>query len=139
MNNRGLGANSKWNAPSPFLIHTIKQWLIIRKRMCLDVYSNHFNRNKNSTYTLNDLLKGRDLEIVAASLLLLGKLKVESVELFRNEPVIAVSLLGEFKKINGRKVDEMAEFLEKNGDMTIDEIFEGIKKRMNKDRRNECE
>ncbi|WP_203247043.1 hypothetical protein [Sporosarcina beigongshangi] len=97
------------------------------------MYSNNFKRNNNSTYTLNDLLKGKDLEIVAATLLLLGKLKVESVELFRNEPVIAVSLLGEFKKINGRKVDEMAEFLERNGDMTIDEIFEGIKKRMNRE------
>lgn len=103
--------------------------------MCLCVYSNNYNHRKNSTYTLNDLLKGKDLEIVAASLLLLGKLKVDSVELYRNKPVIAVSLLGEFKKINGQKVNEMADFLERNGDLTIDEIFEGIKKRMSKDRR----
>ena len=113
MNNRGgLSANSKWNAPSLFWIHIIRQWQFISpKRMCLRVYSNNSNRKKNSTYTLNDLLKGKDLEIVAASLLLLGKLKVDSVQLFRDKPVIAVSLLGEFKKINDQKVDEMSNFL----------------------------
>jgi len=98
------------------------------------VYSNNSNRKKHSTYTLNDLLKGKDIEIVAASLLLLGKLKVESVQLYRDRPVIAVSLLGEFKKINGQKVDEMSEFLAKNGDMTLDEIIEGFTKRMDKGR-----
>ncbi|MFJ7936193.1 hypothetical protein [Sporosarcina sp. NPDC096371] len=98
------------------------------------MYSNKFNQNKNSTYTLNDLLKGKDIEIVAASLLLLGKLKVDSVTLYRDRPVVAVTLLGEFKKIDGKKVDEMSDFLEKNGHMTIDELFDGIKKRMNRDR-----
>lgn len=97
------------------------------------MYSNNRNSRKNSTYTLNDLLKGKDIEIVAASLLLLGKLKVESVQLFRDRPVIEVSLIGEFKKINGQKVDEMTDFLTKNGDMTIDEIVEGFKKRMNRE------
>jgi hypothetical protein len=99
--------------------------------MCLGVYNN-FNRNSNSKYTLGDLLKGKDLEIVAASLLLLGKLKVDSVQLFRDKPVISVTLLGEFKSFNDKKVNEMANFLEENGDMTLDELFEGIKKRMNK-------
>ena len=100
------------------------------------MYSNNSNRNKNSTYTLNDLLKGKDIEIVAASLLLLGKLKVDSVQLFRDRPVIAVSLIGEFKQMNGQKADEMTDFLAKNGDMTLDEIIEGFKKRMNKERVN---
>lgn len=99
--------------------------------MCLGVYNN-FNRSSNSKYTLGDLLKGKDLEIVAASLLLLGKLKVDSVQLFRDKPVISVTLLGEFKSFNDKKVNEMANFLEENGDMTLDELFEGIKKRMNK-------
>lgn len=103
--------------------------------MCVGVYNNS-NRNPNSKYTLGDLLKGKDLEIVAASLLLLGKLKVESVQLFREQPVISVTLLGEFKNLNDKKVNEMADFLKKNGDMTLDEVFEGITKRMNKDRRN---
>lgn len=99
--------------------------------MCLDVYNNFYSDSK-SKYTLGDLLKGKDLEIVAASLLLLGKLKVDSIQLFRDKPIISVELLGEFKDINDRKVNEMADFLEKNGDMTLDEVFEGIKKRMNK-------
>ncbi len=99
--------------------------------MCLGVYNN-FNCNPNSKYTLGDLLKGKDLEIVAASLLLLGKLKVDSVQLFRDKPVISVTLLGEFKSFDDKKVNEMASFLEENGDMTLDELFEGIKKRMNK-------
>ena len=103
--------------------------------MCLGVYNN-FNHNPNSKYTLGDLLKGKDLEIVAASLLLLGKLKVDSVQLFRDKPVISVTLLGEFKSLNDKKVNEMANFLEENGDMTLDELFEGIKRRMNKDRGN---
>lgn len=81
-------------------------------------------------------MKGKDIEIVAASLLLLGKLKVDSVQLYRDRPVIAVSLLGEFKQMNGQKVDEMADFLAKNGDMTIDDIVEGFTKRMNKERGN---
>jgi len=103
--------------------------------MCLGVYNN-FNQNQNSKYTLGDLLKGKDLEIVAASLLLLGKLKVDSVQLFRDKPVISVTLLGEFKSLNDNKVDEMASFLKENGDLTLDEVFEGIKRRMSKDRGN---
>jgi hypothetical protein len=81
-------------------------------------------------------LKAKDLEIVTASLLLLGKLKVESVQLFRDKPVISVTLLGEFKNLNDNKVNEMTDFLQTNGDMTLDEILEGITRRMNKDRRN---
>ena len=100
--------------------------------MCLGVYNN-FNQNPNSKYTLGDLLKGKDLEIVAASLLLLGKLKVDSVQLFRDKPVISVTLLGEFKSLNDNKVNEMADFLKENGDLTLDEVFEGIKRRMSKD------
>ncbi|WP_255452102.1 TerB family tellurite resistance protein [Sporosarcina sp. ANT_H38] len=98
---------------------------------------NNFSQNPNSKYTLGDLLKGKDLEIVAASLLLLGKLKVDSAQLFRDKPVISVTLLGEFKHLNDNKVNEMADFLEGNGDLTLDELFEGIKRRMDKGRRNE--
>ncbi|WP_346014194.1 hypothetical protein [Sporosarcina sp. E16_8] len=97
---------------------------------------NNFNQNPNSKYTLGDLLKGKDLEIVAASLLLLGKLKVESAQFYRDKPIISVTLLGEFKHLNDNKVDEMADFLEKNGDLTLDEVFDGIKRRMDKGRRN---
>ncbi|CAM3174361.1 hypothetical protein FITA111629_07820 [Filibacter tadaridae] len=95
--------------------------------------STNLKNSQHPNYTLKDLLKGKDLEIIAASLLLLGKLKVDSVQLFRTEPVIAVSLLGKFNNINDQNVNEMANFLEKNGDITLDEVFEGIKKRMTKE------
>ena len=46
--------------------------------------SKNSNHKSHASYTLSDLLKGKDIEIVAASLLLLGKLKVDSVQLFRD-------------------------------------------------------
>ena len=95
--------------------------------MCLGVYNN-FNQNPNSKYTLGDLLKGKDLEIVAASLLLLGKLKVESVQLFRDKPIISVTLLGEFKSLNDKKVNEMADFLEGERGFDIRRGIRGNKK-----------
>ena len=92
---------------------------------------NPYQQKPNPSYTINDLLKGKDLEIVAASLLLLGKLRVDSVELFRDEPSVVVSLVGKFNKAKNGKSNQMADFLKENGDMTLDDLFEGIKKRMN--------
>lgn len=92
----------------------------------------HTNKNQHTSYTIADLLKGNDLEIVAASLLLLGKLKVESVEIYRNEPTISVNLVGQFQQPTSPKVDELTKFFEDNGDMTIDEVFESIKQRLNR-------
>lgn len=94
----------------------------------------HFHKQKNSTYTLHDLLKGKDLDIIAASLLLLGKLKVESVQLFRNSPTISVTLIGKYKNLKDDKSENMSDFLDENGDMTLDEVFEALSKRMNKKR-----
>lgn len=101
------------------------------------MYQNDSDRKSHASYTLSDLLKGNDIEIVAASLLLLGKLKVDSVQLYRDQPIIAVSLLGEFKTLKESKVNEMTDFLEKNGDMTLDEIIESLKKKMAKDQGDE--
>ena len=101
------------------------------------MYCDDYARKSHASYTLSDLLKGNDIEIVAASLILLGKLKVDSVQLYRNQPIIAVSLLGEFRTLKESKVNEMTDFLEKNGDMTLDEIIDGIKKKMAKDQGDE--
>jgi len=96
-----------------------------------NVNNNNVNNNKvNSQYTINDLLKGKDLEIIAASLLLLGKLKVDSIQLYRNSPTVSVTLIGAFQN-GSQKNNKMADFLNENGDITIDEIFEGIQNRMN--------
>ncbi len=91
-----------------------------------------FYNKFNSSYTLHDLLKGKDLEIITASLLLLGKLKVDYVSLFRNTPDVTVTLLGKYKKTQEDKMNSLTEFLNDNGDITIDEVFEAFSKRMNR-------
>ncbi|WP_394191176.1 hypothetical protein [Paenisporosarcina quisquiliarum] len=90
-----------------------------------------FHNKINSSYTLHDLLKGKDLEIITASLLLLGKLKVDYVSLFRNTPDVSVTLIGKYKKTKEDKANSLTEFLNENGDITMDEVFEALSKRMN--------
>lgn len=94
-----------------------------------------FHKKPNSKYTVQDLLQGKDLDIIAASLLLLGKLKVESVQLFRNSPTITVTLLGQYRSTSDDNANKMANFLEQNGDMTIDDVFAALNKRMNNKRK----
>lgn len=91
-----------------------------------------FRQRANQSYSISDLLKGNDLDIVAASLLLLGKLKVSSVQLYRGQPVVEVTLVGEFKSTDNQKGNAMADFLEQNGDMTLDDVFDGIRRQINK-------
>lgn len=95
----------------------------------------YFRKKINPKYTLHDLLKGQDLEIIAASLLLLGKLKVESVQLYRNSPTLSVTLIGEYKSINKDKTNKMEDFLNQNGDITLDEVLDALTKRMNNKRK----
>jgi len=96
---------------------------------------NQFHKKNNQQYTMKDLLKGKDLEIIAASLLLLGKLKVDSVQLYRNTPNISVTLLGKYQSKEDEKANNMADFLEQNGDMTLDDVFDALSKRINKKRK----
>lgn len=93
--------------------------------------NNHLHHKINPSYTLHDLLKGKDLEIIAASLLLLGKLKVNSVSLYRDTPEISVELVGKYRTIKEEKANSLTEFLNQNGDITLDEVFEALSKRMN--------
>ena len=95
----------------------------------------YFRKKINPKYTLQDLLKGQDLEIIAASLLLLGKLKVESVQLYRNSPALSVTLIGEYKSLNKDKTNKMEDFLNQNGDITLDEVLDALTKRMNSKRK----
>ena len=98
----------------------------------MNISNNHSRLNEK--YTLQDLLKGKDLDIIAASLLLLGKLQVESVELFRDSPIIGVSLVGNYRSKEKEKVNRVANFLEENGDLTLEDIFDAFNKRMNNKR-----
>lgn len=91
-----------------------------------------FWQGANRSYSISDLLKGNDLDIVAATLLLVGKLKVSSVQLYRGQPVVEVTLVGQFKSTENQKGNAMDSFLEQNGDITIDEVIEGIRRQINK-------
>jgi len=84
--------------------------------------------------SVQDLLRGKQLEIVTAALLITGKLKVDVISVFRDSPVISVNLLGQFrtKPVPSDKSNALAQFLEENGDMTIDDIIDAISKRMSK-------
>ncbi|HLR80043.1 MAG TPA: hypothetical protein VK119_05625 [Bacillota bacterium] len=83
-------------------------------------------------FSIQDLLKGKNLEIVAAALLLTGKLKVDSVELFRMSPVVNVTLVEKYVTRETKKMNALANFLEENGDLTLDEVFDAIQTRMQK-------
>ncbi|OLO39433.1 hypothetical protein BTR23_10105 [Alkalihalophilus pseudofirmus] len=84
--------------------------------------------------SIQDLFKGKNLDLIAAALLLTGKLKVDSVELFRGSPVVVVTLLGKYLTTGNDKSNALADFLEENGDMTLDDVFDAFQKRMEKGR-----
>jgi len=89
---------------------------------------------KVSDFCIQDLFKGKQLDIVAAALLLSGRLKVDSVELFRGSPAVNVTLIGKYITNGKEKANALADFLEENGDMTLDEVFEGLNKRIEKEK-----
>jgi len=99
---------------------------------------NHSKGNGNSmnqnfqNIGIQDLLGGKQLEFVAAALLLTGKLQVDSVELFRGSPVINVNLVGKYTTKNNNKSNPLSDFLDQNGDMTIDDIFDAFKNKLDK-------
>ncbi|MFB5663970.1 hypothetical protein [Alteribacillus sp. HJP-4] len=93
------------------------------------MYNNRNNQQKLPPYTIDDLFKGGNLDIIAAVLLLTGKLKVDSVEVYRSDPAVNVRLVGEFLS-RSSKADKMSKFLKENGDMTVDDILEAIRNRM---------
>ncbi|MDR7314439.1 hypothetical protein [Brevibacillus nitrificans] len=80
---------------------------------------------------------GTSLELIVASLLLTGKLRVDSVQLFRQATMI-VGLTGKYITLddlnnnnNNSNVDSMVKFLNENGNGTVDEIFHALKKKTN--------
>ncbi|MGY4691227.1 hypothetical protein [Salibacterium sp. K-3] len=81
-------------------------------------------------YTLSDLLQGEHLDVIAAVLLLSGRLRVNSVELYRGEPAVLVTLIGEYKQKASSKAEALASFLEENDDMTVEDILEALRLRL---------
>jgi hypothetical protein len=88
-------------------------------------------KQNNRRSSANSPLKNKNLEIIVASLLLTGKLKVDSIEIFREASTV-ISLVGKFNTLsalNNSNISKMTKFLDDNGDMTIDEVFAALKKK----------
>jgi|SRR5699024_5859285 len=89
----------------------------------------HNNKNQNDNNTLNYILQSKKPELVIVALLLSGRLKFDSVQLFREASLI-VSLVGAFNQINTGRVNQVVDFLDENGDLTIDEILQAFKRKV---------
>lgn len=106
-----------------------------RKRTANSSFTNRNNNSKPASastpvYSFDNLVTSNSLEFVTALLLLFGKLTVDTIELGRKGG-IAVTLIGEFPKgKENSKVNQLASFLKQNGDMTMDEVFSALKKRL---------
>lgn len=89
--------------------------------------------NQKDNDILNNIIQSKKPELAIVALLLSGKLKFDSVELFR-EASLAVSLVGTFNKkdtnMDEDRVNQIVDFLDENGNMTIDEIFKAFKKKV---------
>lgn len=81
-------------------------------------------------YKITDLFGGQNLDVIAASLLLLGKLKVDSVEVFRDSPEVEVTLTGKFRSKQSKNTEDLVTFLNDHSDMSIDEILNAFKQRI---------
>lgn len=98
------------------------------------MYNNRYMRQRNNkqqqNFSMEDLFKNKNLELVAAALLLSGRLKVDSVELFRSAPTVNVTLIGKYLTANNNKTNALVDFLDEHGDMTIDDIFDAFQTKM---------
>lgn len=65
-------------------------------------------------------------------MLLTGQLKVDSVEVYRMNPTINVTLVGKFLTKDQNNTNALIDFLNENGDITIDEIFDAFQQKMQK-------
>lgn len=73
----------------------------------------------------------KGLEYAVAALLLTGKLKVDSVQMFTDASLL-VSLVGKYKSLgnlNDSNVDKLVSFLDDNSSLTLNEIMAALKKK----------
>lgn len=88
------------------------------------------NSNSKNKSTKSKQQKPGSIEAAVAALLLTGKLKVDSVELFREASVV-ISLIGQYKTLasgNGSNIDTLVSFFQSNGDLTLNDVFAAMKK-----------
>lgn len=68
-------------------------------------------------------------ELTVVALLLSGKLRLDSVQLYRGASVV-VSLVGEYKTLSKfTNADKLLSFLDENGDMTLNDMIDALKQR----------
>jgi len=91
---------------------------------------NNTKKNGNGGASIFNSLSSNRLEIIVAALLLTGKLRVDSVQLFRQATLI-VGLTGKYKTLaNQTNIDKIIKFLNDNGNITLDEMIEALKQKM---------
>ncbi|GIP52030.1 hypothetical protein [Paenibacillus vini] len=88
--------------------------------------SKQVQKNKQSALPL--LQGNKKLELVVAALLLTGRLKVDSIQLYTDSSLF-VSLVGKFKTLNNDTVDKLVNFMNENGDITLNDFMEALKKK----------
>ncbi|GAS83189.1 hypothetical protein HF638_16700 [Paenibacillus sp. SZ31] len=97
--------------------------------------SNKGSKKTNAANTLlNGNLKGRNLELIVAALLVSGKLRVDAVTLFR-EATLVVELVGQYKTLQNvtpSNQDKLVQFLDEiGGDMTLNDVIRAFQQRIN--------
>ncbi|AIQ70727.1 hypothetical protein [Paenibacillus graminis] len=74
----------------------------------------------------------KGLEYTVAALLLTGKLRVDSVQMYRDASLF-ISLVGKYKSLSdlssSSNVDKLVSFLDDNSDLTLNEIMTALKKK----------
>lgn len=73
----------------------------------------------------------KGLEFAVAALLLTGKLKVDSIQMYTDASMF-VSLVGKYKTLSdlsNDNVDKLVSFLDNNSSLTLNEIMAALKKK----------
>ncbi|WP_025692826.1 hypothetical protein [Paenibacillus zanthoxyli] len=89
------------------------------------------NSSAKKKTTGSALKESRGLELTVAALLLTGKLKVDSVQLYTNASLF-VSLVGRYKKLSDlsdSNVEKLVNFMNDNGNLTLNDLMEALKKK----------
>lgn len=85
---------------------------------------------KKTANSKSQIPKG--LEYTVAALLLTGKLRVDSVQMYRDASLF-VSLVGKYKSLSdlnsNSNVDKLVSFLDENSNLTLNEIMTALKKK----------
>ncbi|BCG60204.1 hypothetical protein [Paenibacillus sp. URB8-2] len=78
----------------------------------------------------------KGLELTVAALLLTGKLKVDSVQLYTDASLV-ISLVGKYKTLSDlsdSNVDKLVSFMNDNGGLTLNDLMEALKKKTGNNR-----